>query len=120
MSYDLRLGVKVEGTDIIAVIDEPEFSSPTYNLGKMFRACMNWDFKQGEWYRVKDVLPNIERGLKELRFNGKAYEKFNDPGGWGTVSSAIEALDSLIQCISENTSGDKWQEIPIEHLWVTW
>ena len=37
MSYDIRLGVKVEGTDIIAVIDEPEYSSPTYNKVEGFR-----------------------------------------------------------------------------------
>lgn len=54
MSYDLRIGVRVHNTDIIAVIDEPELSSPTYNLGKMFRACTGWDFKQGEWYNAAE------------------------------------------------------------------
>ena len=43
MSYDLRIGVKVEGTDIIAVIGEPEKSSPTYNLREMFVTCMDWN-----------------------------------------------------------------------------
>ena len=42
MSYDLRIGVKVEGTDIIAVIAEPRLSSPTYNLRDMFVACMDF------------------------------------------------------------------------------
>ena len=38
MSYDLRLGVKLADTDIIAVIAEPECSGPTYNLRDMFVA----------------------------------------------------------------------------------
>lgn len=54
MSYDLRLAVKVEGTkDLYAVIAEPEYDSPTYNIGEMFRACMGWDFEQGKRNRVR-------------------------------------------------------------------
>ncbi len=46
MSYDLEILGKIESGDYIC-IDEPENSSPTYNLGKMFRVAMDWDFKQG-------------------------------------------------------------------------
>ena len=88
MSYDLRIGVKVENTDIIAVIDEPERNSPTYNLGKMLRACTGWDFDQGEWYKVSEVLPLIEHGVKELYINEDAYKQYNAPNGWGTTISA--------------------------------
>ena len=49
MSYDLRIGVTVEGTDIIAVIAQPDKHSPTYNLGTMFRKCTGWDFEQSKW-----------------------------------------------------------------------
>ena len=37
MSYDLRIAVKVDGCDKFAEIAEPEYSSPAYNLGKMYR-----------------------------------------------------------------------------------
>lgn len=50
MSYDIRFGVKVDGMDgYIAVIDMPEYDSPTYNLRDMFVACMDWDYSQGKW-----------------------------------------------------------------------
>lgn len=121
MSYDLRVGVKVEGTDIIAVVEEPEMHSPTYNLGEMFRACTGWDFKQGEWYKASEVLPKIENGIRELLFNRKAYEQYNPPNGWGSISSAMEALESLRDCIYGTVAGDiGWQAIPLEHLWVCW
>ena len=120
MSYDLRIGVKVEGTDIIAVIAEPEHSSPTYNLGQMFRACMNWDYHQGEWYNVKEVLPYIERGIHELKYNSQAYKKYNPENGWGSTESALKALESLEKCIAEQNNGWAWQDIPIEHLWLHW
>lgn len=115
MSYDLRIAVKVDGTDIFAEIAEPEYSSPTYNLGEMFRACMDWDYMQSEYYRCSEVIGNIERGIRELRVNKSAYAKYNPSNGWGDTNSALGALESLRECIYTQA-----EEIPIEHLWVAW
>lgn len=46
MSYDLEILAKIKNGSYI-YIAEPKYSSPTYNLGKMFRAAMDWDFDQG-------------------------------------------------------------------------
>lgn len=122
MSYDIRFGVKVEGMDgYIATIDEPEYSSPTYNLRNMFVACMDWDYEQGKWYNCAEVIPKFERGIHELRFKPSKYKKFNSPNGWGTISSALEALDSVIKKAHEIVEGSwSWNEIPLEHLWIRW
>lgn len=123
MSYDLRLAVKVEGTDILAVIDEPEFSSPTYNIGVMFRKCMGWNFEQGKFYNVAEVYSYIEHGINELETNEKEYMKYDSPNGWGTTRSALKALRSLKECIDRNSKEDScwtWQVIPKEHLYVAW
>ena len=122
MSYDLRVGVKVEGCDdLYAVISQPEYHSPTYNIGEMLRACTGWDFEQSKWYKALDVVPNIEHGIHELRFNKKEYEKYNDPDGWGTTESALEALESLLKCIQDEVSGSwTWNQIPLDALYVCW
>ena len=105
MSYDLRLGVKVDGAeDLYAVIARPENDSPTYNLREMFVKCMDWNYTQGKWYRVSDVLPHIQRGINELTWKPKQYEKYNSLNGWGTIKSALEALTSLADCIRENAA----------------
>ena len=122
MSYDIRFGVKVEGMDgYIATIDEPEYSSPTYNLRDMFVACMDWSYTQGEWYNCAEVIPKFERGVHELRFNGAKYKKYNATNGWGTVDSALKALESVLRKAQEITGGE-WScnEIPLEHLWIRW
>ena len=59
MSYDLEILAKIENGQYIC-IDEPERSSPTYNLGKMFRVAMDWDFDQGTIYNVADIFENIQ------------------------------------------------------------
>lgn len=98
MSYDIRIGVKVEGADCFAVVAEPEYASPTYNLRDMFVACMDWDYNQGEWYRCTEALPKLERGLHELTFNRKKYTQFNPSNGWGSTdrtakTKCIELID---------------------------
>nr|MBQ4455660.1 hypothetical protein [Clostridia bacterium] len=115
MSYDLRVAVKVEGCDKYADIAEPEYASPTYNLGKMFRACMDWDYEQGKYYRCDKVIPKIEHGIKELTENKGKYEKYLPANGWGTISNAINALYSLKVCIYEQA-----EEIPLNCLYMCW
>lgn len=125
MSYDIRISVKVEGCNKYAIIAEPEYSSPTYNLGKMFRACMDWDYSQSvknengkyetAYYPCDFVIDKVERGLRELRCNRKKYEKYNPSNGWGSIGSAITALESLRTCIYENA-----EEIPLNCMYMSW
>lgn len=122
MSYDIRFGVKVAGADDLFVeIGRPPYDSPTYNLGTMFRKCTGWDFSQGKWYNVAEVLPLIQHGINELKFNPGEYRQYNAPNGWGTVESALEALQSLEDGIRRMTVSDGWTEvIPPEFLYVKW
>lgn len=115
MSYDLRVAVKVEGCDKYANIAEPEYANPTYNLGDMFRACMGWDYKQGEYYSCDFVMPRVEHGIEELKHNRKKYEQYNPSNGWGSIDSAIQDLESLRACIY-----DQAEEIPLECLYMCW
>lgn len=115
MNYDLRIAVKVDGCDKFAQIAEPEYSNPTYNLGKMFRACTGWNYKQGGYYKCSDVIGNIEKGVKELRANKAQYKQYEPENGWGTVASAVVALENLRNCIYEQA-----EEIPLDCLYVAW
>ena len=115
MSYDLGIAVKVDGCEKFAEIATPEYRSPTYNLGKMFRACTGWNFKQGEYYRCSDVIGNIEKGIRELRTRKEQYKQYEPENGWGTIQSALNALEKLRDCIYEQA-----EEIPLECLYVSW
>lgn len=122
MSYDLRLAVRVYGAEnIYAVIDEPQYNSPTYNIGEMLRKCTGWNFEQGKWYKASDVLPMILTGIFELENHEDKYKKYNSPNGWGDTKSALQALKSLSECIHRNnSSGWTWHEIPLDCLYVAW
>lgn len=121
MSYDIRFGVKVVGAEnVYAVIGEPEYHSPTYNVGTIFRKSMNWDFKQGEWYSIKKVLPRIEEGIHELQFNSDKYKKYEPDNGWGTTDSALKALQSIIEWLSDGWSMGWNSDIPLDCIYIAW
>jgi len=125
MSYDLRIAVKVAGTDedLYAVIAQPEYSSPTYNLRDMFVASMDWDYEQGVWYPVNDVYQKIVGGCIKLRYYPGQFKKYESPNGWGTTDSALRALESLKECIDEIENPDGWSgwnTIPKSLMYMSW
>lgn len=117
MSYDIEIGVRVYDTNLYVRIAEPEYQHPTYNLGQMFRAATGWNFEQSKWYRCEEVLPKIRKGIDELRLHPNKYKTLEPKNGWGTLTSAVECLESIRDCLYEIV-GD--EEIPIEHLWIRW
>ena len=112
MSYDLEILAKIENGDYICIA-EPEYSSPTYNLGTMFRKAMKWDFKQGVIYNIADVSNNIQRGISELELYPEKYVQYEPENKWGTVNGALKVLKSLKECILE-------QDIDIKYLYMRW
>ena len=125
MSYDISICVKIEGLDQYAEIGEPEYAHPTYNIGSMLRAAMDWDYSQcekdenGNWhdcyYKCDFVIGRVEQGIRELRTNPQKYKKYEPENGWGSIGGALEALESLRACIYEFA-----ERIPIEHLYMCW
>lgn len=112
MSYDLEILAKIENGQHIRIA-EPKYSSPTYNLGKMFRIAMDWDFDQDTTYNIADVLDNIQRGISELEQYPEKYVQYEPENRWGTVSGALEVLKSLKECILE-------QDIDTKYLYMRW
>lgn len=136
MSYDIRFGVQTvcENNDgeRFAVVHVPEYDNPTYNLSDMFRACMDWDYDQGEWYPMTEVLPRIERGIRELVGNRSEYERYNPPNGWGDLDGALRCLRNWRSALVNDDDpvlGDgagrfEWEMAtymwPLETLWFRW
>lgn len=127
MSYDLTISVKVQDLDRYVDIAYPEYDHPTYNLGTMFRKCIDWDYSQSEkdengvyhtvYYKCDDVLKYVSKGIYELTANRKEYEQYNPENGWGSLDGALKVLLSIAECINKIVED---REIPIEHLYFSW
>lgn len=115
MSYCIGIYVKVEGCSKYAEIAYPDYSSPTYNLGKLFRACMDWNFKSSEYYRCDYVMERIDKGIKEIAYNSDEYTELLPSNGWGTMYNALNTLNSIRKCILEQA-----EDIPIDCMYMRW
>lgn len=126
MSYDIRFAVKVADApdDCYAVIGEPEHNNPTYNVRDIFVKAMDWNYTQSKFYPLTEVLPKIERGVHELTFNAKAYKHLEPDNGWGSVSSALKALQSVLDYFKKDSfSGHygSWNAcVPLECIYISW
>ena len=136
MSYDVRFGVQTvcennDGERFVEV-GVPELDSPTYNLREMFVACMDWDYEQGKWYPMTEVLPKIERGIRELHQHPEKYEQYNPSNGWGNLKDALNYLRnwrSEVVADDDPVLGDGKKHFsfeletymwPLEALWFRW
>lgn len=125
MSYDIRFAVKVADApdDCYAVIGAPEYDSPTYNIREIFVQSMDWNYHQGEWYKIKEVLPNIKRGVNELTFKANKYKHLEPENGWGSVESARQCLQSILDYFSDSFDGigGTWNaDIPYDCIYMRW
>ena len=122
MSYDVTFWLMTVHPDkygeYYCPLHTPEHDHPTYNLGKMFRACMDWDFVQGAKYRLVEVIPKIEHGIHELRFNREKYKQYEPPNGWGTIDSALRCLTNWLEEISDPYGFTcNWD---VKYIWFSW
>ena len=53
-----------------------------------------WDLK--DVTTCGDLLPYIEKGLKELEDNPETYKEYSTPSGWGTYEQFIDWLKILV------------------------
>ena len=121
MSYDIRFSVKVEGAkDVYAIIGRPEYDSQTYNNRDIFVHSMDWDYKQGQWYPMNEVMPRIERGIHELTYNEMQYKQYEPDNGWGGTQSALHCLKSIHKYFyPEKEWYREWDaDIPLECIYM--
>lgn len=133
MSYDIRWCVETVSENAdgerFCVVHIPEYDSPTYNYRGMFCACMDWDYNQSElgddgeyhtcYYPMAEVIPRLERGLRELQEHPERYRQYEPENGWGTLPGAIKCIRSWLDELLVDDWGvtSMW---PIEALWWRW
>ncbi len=78
-------------------------SNITHNLGKMFREAELYDILwYGDGKLSKDVIPEIEKGLLDMKNRPEHYKYFNDPNGWGKYEDAINWLEEVLLALKEH------------------
>lgn len=98
MSYDISFKVKVEGVDAWVEAGDCD-ANITWNVRKIIELStgLPW-LNEANNGLCKDVIPQIEKGLHELRKHPNKYLKYEAPNGWGTVGGTIRFFERIIEC----------------------
>lgn len=97
MSYDIDFRVKAEGVDKYFSVGECT-ANITWNVRKIIELStgLPW-INECNNGLCKDVIPAIEKGLKELQENGIKYRQYESPNGWGTVAGTKYFFETIIK-----------------------
>lgn len=119
MSYNIKFGVKVDSTDIMAVVGRPRFPRPDKHIVDLINECTGMKFEKGNWYKVNLVMPSIEYGLHRLKSNACAYQEYNFRNG-ATRVDAVGAAKNILCAIRSRVCKFEADGIPQEHLYISW
>jgi len=80
-------------------------SNITHNLHKMateagiYEAC--WHPEKINAVFASDIIPLLEKGLKELKDKPEYYEQFNASNGWGTYRVFVPWIEEYLNACME-------------------
>lgn len=96
MSYDISFRVKVEGLDIYVPVGDCD-ANITWNVRDIIRLStgLPWVNEAGNGL-CKDVIPQIEKGLAELRSYPEKYKPYESPNGWGTIGGTAHFFQDIL------------------------
>lgn len=101
MSYDISFKVKVEGLGVYVPVGECN-ANTTWNVRKIIELSTGLPWINGANNGlVKDIIPFIEKGLKELTEHPEKYKPHEAPNGWGTVGSTGQFFRNIL---------DEWED----------
>lgn len=118
LSYDVSFKVKVEGVD--AYVDVACDANITYNLGIMIRKStgLEWNNCENNGL-VKDIMPHIYDGLKELENHPMRYVQYESPNGWGTIEGCKNFFRRIINSWEE-LCDDYWGNKELKDVVTFW
>lgn len=97
----------------------------THNLGKIasevgiykalwrpYQLKENYDVPEGEHDKeyefednnpvfARDIIPDIEKGLKDLKERPEHYKQFDSPNGWGTYENFVPFVEEYLYFLKE-------------------
>lgn len=122
MSYDINWKLRVEDTNLWVKADMPYdyCYNITYNVRDIITQSTGLEWKNEEDNGlVKDVMPHIIDGYKELLCNGAKYKHLEADNGWGTVEGTMKFFKNLIDAW-DSFCNDSWTSDYKDyvHFWI--
>ena len=117
MSYDITFKVKVEGIDRYVPVGCYD-ANITWNVREIIELStgLPWKNEANNGY-VKDIIPAIENGWRELSNNPKKYKPYESPNGWGTVEGTRRFFQRILESW-DDLRGDDEELANMATFWI--
>lgn len=82
----------------------------THNLGPMAKAagiydCL-WRPAEHGYTHAAQIVPILERGLRELRGDPEKFKAYNASNGWGMYENFVPFVAKVLEKCQENPDGE--------------
>ena len=118
MSYDISFKVKAEGVDAYVDVGCCD-ANITWNVREIITRStgLPWKNEANNGY-VKDVIPSIKKGLKELREHPERYKPYEAKNGWGTVHGTIRFFESILDSWADFIRFQDEKLVDVVTFWI--
>lgn len=80
-------------------------SNITHNLTRMADKAgvyyALWRPEEKGWSKASDLIPVLEKGLKELKAKPDYFKQFNPDNGWGSYENLMEFVENYLSACKE-------------------
>ena len=102
MSYDVKIQVKVEGTNTYVDLNFGIYPNITWNVRELILQSSGWDIKNNDFNgTVNEWKDLIQKGYDELNSNPDKYKQYESANGWGTVKGTRSFYYDCLMLIEE-------------------
>lgn len=119
MSYDISFRAKVEGVEAYVPVGD-YLMNITWNVRDIITKSTGLAWKNEENNGlVKDVIPYIRKGLRELEDHGGKYLKYESPNGWGTVEGVKHFFRNILESWDDCCCWNGPELTEVLTFWIT-
>ena len=96
-----NLGKMAEAAGIYEALWRPYQLKEEYNIPEGDHDA-EYAFEEANPVRANEIIPIIEKGLKDMKKRPKHYEKFNSPNGWGMYHNFVPWIERYLEALKEH------------------
>lgn len=61
-----------------------------------------YEFEESVTIKAKEIIPLLEKGLKDLKARPEYFKKFDSPNGWGLYVNFVPFVEKYLNACKEN------------------
>jgi len=96
-----NLGEMAKKAGIYEALWRPYQLKPDFKTKKFNNYDEEYDFELKQEIRASEIIPLLEKGLKDLKARPDYFKQFNSSNGWGTYKHFVPFVEEYLNACKE-------------------